>query len=94
MTIAEYVLTLGIKPEDIRQTLGNMEQTILPNEYNSIDIKNISMSYFGKEQVIRVQPAIPWTDGTCRPAYGSLEYSANIYLHERIFPEGNKLFKI
>ena len=94
MTITEYLPTLGISANDISRTLGNMDQVIHPNEYNSLQMTNISVSYFDKSQVISIQPAIKWTDGGCRPAYGSLEYGARIYLKDRIFPEGHRLFEI
>lgn len=95
MTIVDLLPIIGISPEDISDTLGNMDLTILQGEYASIQIKNVRRSYHDNDsQAVKIYPAIPWTDGTCRPAYGSLEYGAVIYLKKRMLPEGRDYIKI
>ena len=95
MTITELLPTLGIAHEDIIRTFGNMDQEIIPSEYNSIEVYNIRLSYFDNDsQCIKIEPAIKWTDGGCRPAYGSLEYGVHIHLNKRMFKEGRRLHQI
>ena len=81
MELQKVIDNLGISPDQIVKVVnfGNIET--LENGYfaKSQDIKTYDML-----QVITISKNIHWTDGTCRPAYGSLSHEISVYLNTRI----------
>jgi len=43
-------------------------------------------------QAVTISPNVDWTDGSCRPAYGGMEYTTTVYLTEKFFSEGKRVY--
>ena len=81
MTLQDVIKNLGISQNQIVETrnFGHIETFENGYQAKTQDIKTND-----KLQVVTISKNIEWTDGTCRPAYGSVDKEVYVYLNERI----------
>lgn len=81
MTLTDVIEQLGVKQHQIVETcnFGSIER--FENGYSA---KTQDIKTGDKLQVVTISKNIDWTDGTCRPAYGSVDKEVYIYLNERV----------